>query len=114
MEASQAPSGGRCKVAFPDNLAILPVWRSEDDCVPGRSRCIGKKNKVNANKAWFNANYSPVVSARDTVYDLRQLVGSYYYQSLYGEVSIETVVHWKSSSVGIQVRHLIRSGPPGR
>ena len=29
-------------------------------------------------------------------------------------VSIETVAHWKSSSVGIQVRHLIRSGPPGR
>ena len=29
-------------------------------------------------------------------------------------VSIDTVAHWKSSSVGIQVRHLIRSGPPGR
>ena len=29
-------------------------------------------------------------------------------------VSIDTVAHWKSSLVGIQVRHLIRSGPPGR
>ena len=29
-------------------------------------------------------------------------------------VSIETVVHWKSSLVGIQERHLIPSGPPGR
>ncbi len=29
-------------------------------------------------------------------------------------VSIETVAHWKSLSAGIQVRHLIRSGPPGR
>lgn len=29
-------------------------------------------------------------------------------------ISIETVAHRKSLSVGIQVRHLIRSGPPGR
>src|SRR6266436_3351029 len=41
----------RCKAAFLDNLAILPVRRAEDDCTRGRSRCIGKRNKVGANKA---------------------------------------------------------------
>ena len=53
----------RCKAAFLDKLAILAIWF-----------CIGKRSKVDANKAWFHANYSPVLSAEDTVYGLRQLV----------------------------------------
>ena len=59
-------------------------------------------------------NYSPVLSAEG--YSLRfAAIGVKPLLSInLRGVSIDTVVHWKSLSVGIQVRHLIRSGPPGR
>src|SRR5437764_13571130 len=51
-------------------------------------------------KASLHGNYSPVLQPSDTVW-LRR-------------ISVDTVAHWKSSAVEIQIRHLIRSGPSGR